>query len=230
MNPVEGIKRFLSPLILFEFIRTLVKVVAFSLAMIFIVLRIFRELPAHQFDAMGLLSSLSPMSWASVRILILIAAAFALFDVFIVKRRFSKQMMMSRREVREEARNREGDPRIRQRRRQLQREMLRRASSMRGVREADVLVVNPVHFAIALRFDRGTMIAPQVTAKGAGEFALRLKSIAFTYGVPIVEDRVLARKLFFQIKLKECIGETFYKSVGKIYVNLRHKPSGGGAA
>ncbi len=121
---------------------------------------------------------------------------------------FARKMRMSRHEQKQEVKQREGDPRIKQRRKQLQRELLQRSKSMRSIRGADVLVTNPTHYAVGLKYEPGTMAAPQVVAKGAGEFALRLKKLAFIYGIPIVESRAIARQLYHKAAMEQEIPAT----------------------
>jgi flagellar biosynthetic protein FlhB len=125
---------------------------------------------------------------------------------------------MSRRELKEEVKRREGDPRVRAKRRELQKEAVKRAGSLAKVPEADVLITNPTHLAVALKYRRGTMIAPQVVAKGTGELVDRMKQIARKHRVPIVENKSLARKLFKKVELDQGIPEALYPAVAKILV------------
>jgi flagellar biosynthesis protein FlhB len=100
---------------------------------------------------------------------------------------------MSKTEVKEEAKQQEGDPKIKARIRSMQRDLSRR-QMMAAVPKATVVITNPTHFAVALTYERGKMPAPQVVARGAGYLAQRIKTLAKEAGVPIVEDKPLARR------------------------------------
>lgn len=157
------------------------------------------------------------MLFALVGVFVLFAAAELLF----VRWQYARQMRMSRRELREEMRQREGDPLVRQLRRRLQGEMLKKVRSLRAMRGADVLLTNPTHVAVALRYDPATMLAPRAVAKGAGLFALRLRRLALVYGVPVVEQRQLARLLYRKVALDDELPPTMYEPVARVYQRLR---------
>jgi flagellar biosynthetic protein FlhB len=125
-------------------------------------------------------------------------------------------MKMTRREMRDELKQREGDPRIRARIRELRMEMLKRSKSTKRVKDADVLITNPQHLAVALRYERGRMAAPEVIAKGAGDLALRMRAVARRSRIPIVENRSLARSLYRNVDLDRPIPETLYAQVARI--------------
>ena len=105
-------------------------------------------------------------------------------------------MRMSRRELRREHRDREGEPRQKQKRKQLHAEFVQASQSLRGVKGADVVVTNPTHYAVALRYDAASMAAPAVVSRGAGDLALRIKQLAFRHNVVVIEDKALARALY----------------------------------
>jgi flagellar biosynthesis protein FlhB len=145
-------------------------------------------------------------------------------------------MRMSRKEVTDEHKQREGDPRIRQKIRELQREMLKRASGLGKIRDADVLITNPRRLAIALQYKRGEMAAPKIVAKGAGELADHIRSMARRHRIPIVENRKLARALFRDSGIEQPLKEKYFPEVARILVwadalrKQRHLAALGGAA
>ncbi|CAN5464744.1 EscU/YscU/HrcU family type III secretion system export apparatus switch protein [soil metagenome] len=147
-----------------------------------------------------------------VGILLLI---LAIIDYAYQRFRVEKKLKMSKQEVKDEMRRMEGDPQIKQRRRQLamQRVMQR---MKRDVPTADVVVTNPTHFAIALKYDKDNMHAPRVLAKGADLLALRIREIAAEAGVPIVERAPLARALYKLVDVGQEIPEQFYSAVAEI--------------
>ncbi|MBC8109372.1 MAG: flagellar biosynthesis protein FlhB [Anaerolineae bacterium] len=147
-----------------------------------------------------------------VGILLLI---LAIIDYAYQRFRVEKKLKMSKQEVKDEMRRMEGDPQIKQRRRQIamQRVMQR---IKKDVPAADVVVTNPTHFAIALKYDSGDMHAPRVIAKGADLLALRIREIAAAAGVPIVERAPLARALYKLVDVGQEIPEQFYSAVAEI--------------
>ncbi len=129
---------------------------------------------------------------------------------------------MTQQEVKEEVREREGNPLIKSRIRSLQREMARRRM-MEDVKKADVVVTNPTSFAIAIRYVAAEMPAPRIVAKGAGFIAERIKETARSHGVTIVEDKPLARALFQAVKVGDYIPETFYLIVAELLARVYRK-------
>jgi flagellar biosynthetic protein FlhB len=156
------------------------------------------------------------------------AAGFAVLDQLITRRDFTKRMRMSRRDVRRESRDREGDPRLKQRRKQLHREFVKASESLRNIRGADMLITNPTHFAVALKYDPATMHAPMVVSRGAHGFALRLRRTAFLYGVVIVREPALARALY-RCEINKPVPEALFRPVADVYRNLRDRKAGGSA-
>ena len=139
----------------------------------------------------------------------------ALFDYGYQKWEFERSIRMSKQELKEEYKQMEGDPQIKSKIRQKQRE-LARSRMMSSVPKADVVITNPTHLAIALQYDRGKMIAPTVVAKGAGEVAEKIKQVARKAGVPVVENKPLAQALFKSLDIGDVIPEALYKAVAEI--------------
>lgn len=142
----------------------------------------------------------------------------AVVDLAYTRRDFAKRMRMSRRELRDELKHREGDPKIRARLRELRREMLKRATSLRKTRDADVLITNPTHLAVALRYVHGEMDSPQLVAKGAGFLAAVMRDIAARHRIPVVQNPGLARKLFHGLALERHVPPELYAPVARILV------------
>lgn len=139
----------------------------------------------------------------------------ALIDYAWQRWRFERDLRMTKQEVKEELKTMEGDPLIKQRRRQiqLQRAMQRARQSVPG---ADVIVTNPTEFAVALKYDPATMHAPKVVAKGADFLAHRIREIAIAHGIPIVQRPPLARALYRLVEVGQEIPEQFYNAVAEI--------------
>lgn len=128
---------------------------------------------------------------------------------------YGRDLMMTVQEAKEEARQFEGDPRIKQRIRQIQRQMALRRM-MAEVPRADVVVTNPIRFAVALRYDMANMQAPIVVAKGARLLAKRIREIAEEHDVPIVEKPELARALFKSIEVGQAVPHDLFRAVAEV--------------
>ncbi|MFC5475488.1 EscU/YscU/HrcU family type III secretion system export apparatus switch protein [Paraherbaspirillum soli] len=221
LSPTQGLKKIFSLQILIEAGKSILKLMIYSI----IVYLVIRSAASRALYLVGepanFLNELAASGLHLLLCLLAVAAVIAAIDQVIVRRQFAGQMRMSRREMKDEVKQREGEPRIKQRRKQLQMELLKRTQSMRNLRGADVLIANPTHFAIGLKYDADAMSAPMVVAKGAGDFAQRLKRIAFIYGVPIIEDRRVARQLFFKGRIEQEVPETLYRDVSSLYLRLR---------
>jgi flagellar biosynthetic protein FlhB len=143
--------------------------------------------------------------------LVLIAAVDAPYQMW----QYAKKLMMSREDVRQEARESDGNPEIKAKIRAQQREMARRRM-MSEIPTADVVVTNPTHYAVALKYADGRMRAPRVVAKGAGEIAAKIRAIAAENNVPLLEAPPLARALFKHAELGDEIPETLYTAVAEV--------------
>src|ERR1700734_834524 len=151
---------------------------------------------------------------------VLIAALSALLviaalDYFIQYTRFMKRNMMSRHEIKEEFRQNEGDPIIKAKVRQIRQERARKRM-MAAVPEATVVITNPTHFAVALKYESGKTAAPVCVAKGVDALALRIRAVADEHEVPVIENPPLARALYATVELDEAIPAEHYKAVAQV--------------
>ena len=138
---------------------------------------------------------------------------------------YEKNMKMSKQEIKDEYKQIEGNPQIKGRQRNLQQQRSRQRM-MQNVPEADVVIRNPTHFAVALKFDRDKDRAPRVVAKGMDQLALRIVKVAEENDVYVTEDRPLARALYDAVEVGDEIPEEFYKAIAKILAfvyNLKNK-------
>lgn len=217
INPATGIKRLFSVRLLIETAKNVLKLGVYSYASWIIVKGAFAARTSSITDARSLIDAMASVGFRLLATFVLIALFFAAIDQVIARRDFIKGMRMSRREVKREYRDREGEPRLKQKRKSMHAEFIKNSQSLRGVRTADVLITNPEHIALALRYDRATMPAPVIVSIGTNHFAQRLKRLAFLYGVVIVENRELARQLLPFAALNAAIPEGFYRPVADIY-------------
>jgi FlhB-like protein len=144
----------------------------------------------------------------------MIGLALGLLDLLVVRRAWLKRWMMTREEVRRESRENEGDPELKAARHRAHKEMLASAA-IHAVREATVVIVNPTHLAVALRYQEQEDAAPCVLAQGQGDLARRIIEAAHAYGVPVVRDIPIARALS-ELELGDEIPEALYEAVAEI--------------
>lgn len=142
--------------------------------------------------------------------------ALALLDWGFNRWEFMQQMRMSKRELKDEHKEREGDPRVRARLRELRLEWLKRSRQLARVRSADVLLTNPTHYAVALEYRHGEMPAPMITARGAGELAQRMRDEARRGNVPVVQHPQLARQLYAQHESQVFVAQEQFDAVARV--------------
>jgi flagellar biosynthesis protein FlhB len=144
-----------------------------------------------------------------------IITVIAGIDYLYQQYEFQKSMRMSKQEIKDEHKQTDGDPMVKGRLRQLRLERARKRM-MAAVPEADVVITNPTHFAVALKYDTDTMDAPMLTAKGADNIAQRMREVAKEYDIPIIENPPLARALHAGVEVDQTIPETYYRAVAEV--------------
>jgi len=216
LNPISGVKRLFSAQTWVQLGMNLVKLAVVG----FVAYRAIRD------RAGDILVAIATGGWKQVAVmssllydvglkLALILLVLALLDFAWQKYRFIRDMRMSKQEVKEEMRRMEGDPVMKQRRRQAQlAAALQRIKS--AVPKADVVVTNPTELAIAIRYDPDTMAAPRVVAKGKGHLAKKIREIAIAHRIPIVERKPLAQALYKTVEVGQEVPEQFYKAIAEI--------------
>jgi flagellar biosynthetic protein FlhB len=225
INPLEGFKRIFSLKAVAEAIKALLKLIFISSVVLMILKSEIFILPSM--IQMNVQQLVNYMGDVTVRLLSGVGMAMMVLtaaDYFFQKWDMDKKMMMSKQEVKEEHKQREGDPMIKARIRRVQREMANRRM-MEKVPKADVIVTNPTHIAIALKYD-ANLPAPQVIAKGADLIAEKIKAIAKEHNIPIVENKPLARTIYKTLKLGQVIPRELFVAVAEVlsYVyRLRRK-------
>ena len=215
LNPAEGVKRIFSRHALMEMLKGLIK---FSVGGVLIYLLMKRLLPSLFkiifMDTSGVGAFLASSLLYTLKVVFLCFFVVSFLDYINQRWRHERSLMMSREEIKEEYKETEGNPRIKSRIRSIQREMARKRM-MQEVPKATVVITNPTHLAVALKYDRKQKSAPTVVAKGAGFVAERIKEIAAKAGVPMVEDKPLARALY-RLELNTEIPEELYRAVARI--------------
>jgi flagellar biosynthetic protein FlhB len=219
INPMTGFKRVFSLRTLFDALRAVIKLVVLSVvvaASLWGMLPSFVQLgDVTPYGQAGLLiRDLAALALRIALALLLIAS----LDFIFSNREFAKKMRMSRKEMRDESKNREGDPRIRARLRELRREMLKRSKAIRRTAEADIVITNPTHIAVALRYRHGEMAAPVVVSKGAGMIAQAIRFLAARHKIPVLRSPSLARALHATTPLDSPIPTHLYPGVARLLV------------
>lgn len=219
LNPIEGFKRLFTLQVLFEAAKSSVKFCVFSVVLYY---ALDSLLPSWLFLTNSGVAQIANATGGGVLLvmqrLLLAMLLAAVIDWLFVRRTLAKRLRMSKREVRDEHKRREGDPRIKSKLREIRLQFLQKTRSLARVKEADVLVVNPQHLALAIQYKRGQMAAPLLLAKGAGELAIKMKDVARRHGVPIMENKPLARGLYREVDVNEWIPDTYFGAVAKALV------------
>ena len=216
LNPLEGIKRIFSASGLAELMKSLFKMIVIGYITYVTLAEDLNEMLSLSklplFDVLSFNFNMLINLFARVSLALVI---LALFDYLFQRWNTDQKLMMTKQEVKEELKQTEGDPQLRARIRQIQREMSR-ARMMESVPQADVVVTNPTHFAVALIYDREAMGAPQLVAKGADHLAHRIRTVAGENDVPIVENPPLARELYANVEIGDEIPEKFFRAVAEV--------------
>lgn len=223
INPAKGIKRLFSMRLLKETLKTLLKTIVYGLVTYLVLRDCLLRYATTASDSEQLAGLIGEATMRLLFAFLLVAFGFVVLDQLLVRGEFLKQMRMSRREVTRESKDREGDPRIKSKRKQLHQEFVKANRSAGTLAGSDLLVVNPQHFAVALRYDAARMEAPIVTAKGRNRFALALKEEAYRRGIPVLAQPPLARALYRGCATGSEVAPAQFEAVADLYIQLRRR-------
>ena len=226
LNPATGLKRMVSVRMLKEMLKTVVKSVAYGTAAWLVVRYSIAHFSTASTDGERLAAVMRASGLRLLFAFLLVSLAFVLLDQLLVRGEFAKQMRMSRRDLTRENREREGEPRLKQKRKQLHASFVQQAQGVGNLPGSDVMIVNPEHFAVALRYDAGTMAAPVVSAKGRNRHALQLKARAHQLGIAVVVRPPLARALFRECETGDPVPGSRFEELAALYHILLHTPAG----
>ncbi|WP_042471941.1 flagellar biosynthesis protein FlhB [Bacillus ndiopicus] len=216
MDPIKGVKKIISVRAIINLIKSLLKV-SFLGAVTTVVIwmnldKVLSLAFKSPWETLGTVAYLTGiMGLAAALVLVFIA----LLDYLYEKFEYEKQLKMSKQDIKDEYKNSEGDPLIKSKIKQRQREMAMRRM-MQEIPSADVVITNPTHYAIALKYDEDSMDAPRVIAKGTDFVAQKMKIIAKEHDVIMVENRPLARAMYDQVEIGDAVPEEFFKAVAEI--------------
>lgn len=216
LNPITGFQRMFSRRSLVDLAKSLLKVLIVGWVAFYLVKKDFQELLLiADMDAAGILSVVAGVLGDVGAGCIGVFLVIAVFDYMFQRYEFRQRIKMTKKEVRDEYKQTEGDPLIRGKIREQQREMARRRM-MQSVPEATVVITNPTHLAAALKYEMGKQNAPQLVAKGAGYVAQRIIEVAKEHNVPVIENKPVAQMLFKDVEIGEDIPSELYKAVAEI--------------
>jgi flagellar biosynthetic protein FlhB len=216
LNPKNGFGRIFSKNGLMELFKSLLMLIAIGIISYHV---ISQYLPI--FPRLVLMDVKKLVYWTAyisyevfIRVAILLII-MAIADFMFQKYRFKEQLKMTKQEIRDEFKETEGDPTTKGRIRRIQRELARKRM-MAEVPNADVVITNPTHYAVALSYKMDSMDAPKVIAKGVGFLALKIKELAQEHDIPLVENKPLAQTLYKTVEVGESIPNSLYKAVAEI--------------
>ena len=216
VNPINGIKKLFSKQALFEAVKGVFKfVVIISVVYVYLKDDIatyngFMHLEVTQafLHAKDLLVKISFA-------LILALGIIALVDFAWQKFTYRQKIMQTKQQLKQESKEQDGNPEVKQRIRQIQREMSRKRM-INDVKTADVIVTNPTHISIVLKYDSETMVSPLIIGKGQDHLAMKIREIAKEHNIPIVENVLLARTLYKTVKVGQPVPRNMYKAVAEV--------------
>lgn len=216
ISVMAGVKRLFSAKAVIEFLKGLLKLSLVSVVGVMLLLPFFGSV--EHFVGLDLTQTLDELQYLMLRLLtgvLSVLAVIATIDYLFQRHDFMKKMRMSKQEMREEYKQTEGDPHVKARLREL-RQTKARQRMIQSVPEADVVITNPTHYAIALKYETKEMDAPVMLAKGVDQVAQKIKEVAKEHKIPIVENAPLARALYASMEIDESIPREHYKAVAEV--------------
>jgi flagellar biosynthesis protein FlhB len=216
IDPLKGLQRLFSMNSFVELIKNILKMLIIGIVSYLVIKNeVNGFLPLAEQTVWEILLYLGKITFKILLTTCWVLIILAILDYVYQRWEYEKGLRMSRQEIKEEFKNSDGDPAIKARIKRLQREMSRKRM-MAAVPKADVIITNPTHLAVAIRYDQDTRIAPCVVAKGAGFIAEKIRNIGRENNIPIVENKPLAQVLYKMVRLDETIPENLYRSVAEV--------------
>lgn len=216
INPINGFKKIFSKKSLVEFVKSLLKIILVGYVTFSYALKqsktVMNILDMSLESIVGFIGSITiQVSFRAAIVLIILAV----MDYFFQKWEYENELKMSKQEVKEEYKQMEGDPQVKSKIKEKQRQISMRRM-MQDVPKADVIITNPTHYAVALRYDSNLEAAPVLLAKGVDLVAQNIKKAANEHEIPIVENKLLARTIFYQVDIGASIPPDLYQAVAEV--------------
>lgn len=216
LNPISNIKNIFSIKVLFDLFRdSIVIAILCYISYKFILDNIEEFFRISNFRIKYSFSSIVPLFMSIFLKIFMIVGVIGIVDFAIEKFRYKKKLKMTKQEVKEEFKQMEGDPEVKAQIKQRAKQIIMQ-NIMSNVKDSSVIITNPTHISVALRYKQGKDSAPRLVAKGINHMAYRIKEIAQENNVPIVEDKYLARFIYKNVELEEEIPQEIYKAVADI--------------
>lgn len=216
VNPLSGIKKLFSKQAMFETVKGVIKF-AVIIAVVYVYMKedivkynsfMHMEVSQSFFQAKDLLMKISfaiLMAWGVI----------AMLDFAWQKYTYKQKLMQTKQQTKQESKEQDGNPEIKQRIRQIQREMASKRM-IQDVKTADVIITNPTHISIVLKYDAETMVSPLIVGKGQDHLAMKIREIAKQHNIPIVENVLLARTLYKTVKVGHPVPRNMYKAIAEV--------------
>jgi flagellar biosynthetic protein FlhB len=226
LNPIKGFKKIFSFKSVVELIKSLIKIAVVGYLSYSIIVNNLNDI--IELSTMEVMFSFQFVGNIALEIMFKLGIALLIIsigDIFYQKYEYKKELKMTKKEVKDERKDIEGNPEVKRKQRQIMQQFVF-SRMIQEVPTADVVVTNPTHYAVAIKYDTQKMSAPKIVAKGADEIAEKIKQVARENNVPIIEKPVLARMLYNNLEIDEYVSEEFYKPVAELlaYVyNLKDK-------
>jgi flagellar biosynthetic protein FlhB len=216
LNPLKGLNQLFGTRAGMRLVMSLFKIgMVATVAIVVIIQDLPRITGIARLEPLMMFAAAAEMVYGLALKLAVLLLIIALIDWWYQRWQHEQDLRMTKEEVKDEMKRMEGDPQVKQRRARVARQLaLQRIGA--AVPKADVIITNPTHFAIALKYESANMTAPKVIAKGADFLALRIRQLAIAHGVPIVERRELARALYKNVEIGQEVPPQFYNAVAEI--------------
>lgn len=217
LDPIKGLKGIFSFKKLIEALKLTLKLSLIVVVMTILFMLTYKEfLAMMNQDTEATIATIIQLSFYFLATILFIIIIFAIIDYYFTRHYYMKSLRMSKQDIKDEYKNMEGDPQVKGRIRRIQMKMAQQRM-MNSVPQADVVITNPTHYAVALKYDSKVNSAPKIIAKGIDFLALKIKDIAKDNNIPIIENPALARSLYDQIDIDKEIPSEFYKAMAEIF-------------
>jgi len=216
IDPIKGLGKLFGLKKLLDGLKITAKVAVVFMVAFYFLIKFTHELQSVvRYDLNAQIIWIVQKAMILIAIMLILFAVFALLDLLIVRFQYFKDLRMSKQEIKDEYKQMEGDPQVKARIKKLQMEMAQKRM-MADIPSADVVITNPTHYAVALRYDREKENAPRVIAKGVDNLALKIKEIARQNLIQVVENPPLARELYKSCEVDSTIPESLFKAVAEV--------------
>jgi flagellar biosynthetic protein FlhB len=221
LSPSKGLKRIFSLSGFVEFLKLTLRLIIVAVTSVAILMYMWHDFTNSIWNDPTAVLALSQKSVvALLTALALLSFTLLIFDLPVAHVLWRRSLRMAPQEIKDERRQMEGDPHMKARRRSIARSRVRRRM-LKDVPRATVVIANPTHFSVALRYVRSEGGAPRIVAKGQDLIALSIRRIAEENGIPIIEDKALARSLYAKVEVDQMIPVEFYRAIAEILIRLQ---------